>query len=345
MGKNHVFYIGILVGAIFLWLALRDAPTAELAYAFGSANLLWIAPFLLALFGFYWLKALRWRILLTPLIVTETRTVFPPVMVGYSANVVLPAQLGEIVRVIVGARALGLGYSETLATVVLERIFDFLTVLLVLGLALLLGAETSATMLHAGYLVTGLTVALTGGVLVFARWTERCIVFTRFFTRHLRTALERKLLDSLRRGAVGLQALNHSDLLLQTLLISVAQWACMLLCVWISLAALGITAPFAAALLVLALTVVGVSLPTSPGYVGTIQFAYTLALAQYEIASATALAASVFYHALAYFSVFFVGLYYLHRMGYTLGQVKAEAEAAHYSEPAATTQSTQNEQS
>jgi len=75
---------------------------------------------------------------------------------------------------------------------------------------------------------------------------------------------------------------------------------------------------------------------TSPGYVGTIQFAYTLALSPYAISSATAFAASVFYHALAYFSVFFVGLYYLHRSGYSLGQVRSEAETARHSVTVAT---------
>jgi len=326
--NNRVLVLGIAVGAVFLWLALRDMDFAELGRAFASANLLWIAPFLTALFGFYWLKAMRWKILLEPLLASSTAQVFPPVMIGYSANLVLPAQLGEIVRVVFGARALRLGYSETLASVVLERVFDFLTVLLVLGLALLLGAQTSTTALHAGYVVTALTVGLAGGVVVFARWTEQCVSLIQVLTRHLPDKLEKGILDSLRNGARGLQALNHTDLLIKTLLTSIAQWACMWLCIWISLAALGVTAPIAAALLVLAFTVVGVSLPTSPGYVGTIQFAYTLALSQYEIAAATAFAASVFYHALAYFSVFFVGLYFLHRMGSSLGQVRAEAETA-----------------
>ncbi len=328
MSKNkRVFYVGIAVGALFLWLALRNTDGPALIAAFASADLLWIAPFLAALFGFYWLKAIRWRILLAPLTATGTARVFPPIMIGYSANLVLPAQLGEIVRVVAGAQILGLGYSEVLASVVLERVFDFLTVLLVLGLALLLGAEASEAMLRAGYFVTALTVVLAGGVLVFARWSERCIAFARPLTARLPVSLEGKLLDSLSRGARGLHALNHADLLLKTLLGSVAQWACMWLCIWISLAAFGVSAPVSAALLVLAFTVVGVSLPTSPGYVGTIQFAFTLALTQYQIPEATAFAASVFYHALAYFSVFFVGLYYLHQMGYTFRDVRAQAEA------------------
>lgn len=89
-------------------------------------------------------------------------------------------------------------------------------------------------------------------------------------------------------------------------------------CIGASCAALGLDVPFAAAASVLGLTIIGMSLPSGPGYVGSIQLAFTLGLAPFHVAAGPAIAASVFYHVLVCGSLILAGLVVLYRLGGTL---------------------------
>jgi hypothetical protein len=99
----------------------------------------------------------------------------------------------------------------------------------------------------------------------------------------------------------------------------------MVVCVYFAIVAFDIRVPPYAAILVLALIVAGVSLPTSPGFVGTIQFCFVLGLKQFGIDANSAFAASVFYHSITFVAVTATGLYFMHRYrlklrsAYTIG--------------------------
>jgi uncharacterized protein (TIRG00374 family) len=146
--------------------------------------------------------------------------------------------------------------------------------------------------------------------------------------RALPERLARALVDQIRAGIAGLRALRDPRLLSAALLASLAQWAFMFACVWLSLFALDIEAGPAAALLALILTVVGTSLPNSPGYVGSIQLAFTLALAPFGTGPSQAVAASLFFHVLAYLSVVLVGLALLPSAGLRLRELASLGERA-----------------
>ena len=110
-------------------LALRDADLSTIATSLANANFLFVLPVSAALMLQFWFKALRWKILLQPFTPATTRQVFPATVIGYLANLVFPAYLGEFARVYLLGKQLRLRYSPVLATVVLERFFDFLSVL------------------------------------------------------------------------------------------------------------------------------------------------------------------------------------------------------------------------
>ncbi len=96
--------------------------------------------------------------------------------------------------------------------------------------------------------------------------------------------------------------------------------------IYLSLLAVKVSVPVLASFVVLAFTFVGVTLPSSPGAVGTIQLSFALALGPYGVETGDAVAASIFWHVLAYSFVTVVGLYYFVRMGYTLSTVRQHAQ-------------------
>ena len=96
--------LGLIASASFLWLSFRDADFAEIRITLASADPYWVVPFLLLLFGFYWLKSRRWRDLLSPTRSMHSADLFPAVMIGYAGTAVLPMQMGELVRAFIVSR-------------------------------------------------------------------------------------------------------------------------------------------------------------------------------------------------------------------------------------------------
>ena len=126
--------VGVAVSLACLAYAMRGVSWEELKVGFANANYLTLPLMLAFLFAFYWLKAVRWAWLLTPIQPFTGRQLMPPLLIGFAANNVLPAHLGEFVRVFVVNRKFGLPATTVLSTVVLERIFDVLAILALFGI-------------------------------------------------------------------------------------------------------------------------------------------------------------------------------------------------------------------
>src|SRR5438105_4893404 len=126
--KSRQFIFGIIVSLIFLVWALSKEDLGQVGQAILRANYLALLPALLLYFIGVWVRAVRWRILLNPIApevgLYET---FEVVVIGYMANDVLPARIGELVRAYVLSRREGIRKTGTLATILVERIFDGLT--------------------------------------------------------------------------------------------------------------------------------------------------------------------------------------------------------------------------
>ena len=317
--------LGVFASATFLWLSFRNTDIAEIRTTLASANPYWVVPFLLLLFGFYWLKSRRWRDLLSPTRSLRSADLFPAVMIGYAGTAVLPMQMGELVRAFVVSRKQSMSYALVLGSIGIERVFDFLSVLAILGVVLVAGENIPQAMRMAGYVVaTGCLIALTLTTLLVTQ-TEMILRFIRTAFGWLPKRFVQKTLEQMRQISMGFQVLRHPQVLIAVAVNSLVQWLLMGGCILFSLWAFDIDVPPTAAAMVLVATIIGVSLPTSPGYVGNIQLAFALALLPYGVSRESAIAASIYYHILAYVSVVVTGFIFLHRYGYQLGKLRREA--------------------
>lgn len=325
--RNKLFFlVGLATSALFLWLALRDADFDAIALALGTANLLLALPFLLALFLFYWLKSLRWATLLSPVHQSSGAALFPVVMIGYAGTAILPMQLGEILRTYVASRRLPAPFSQVLSSIALERLFDLLTIFAFLGIVLAFGSSIPAVMVTAGYLIAAGTLVAAAFAIGLAFRTQQSLALFERLSRWLPTQAQQFLLRQLESVAGGMGSLKDISLLNRIAINSMIQWSLMGACIWLSMAALDIFLPPTAVILVLVATIIGLSLPTSPGYIGSIQLAFVLPLASFGVSASEAVAASFFYHILAYVSVLLTGFGFAHRMGLTFGQLETEVK-------------------
>ncbi|MBO1222919.1 MAG: flippase-like domain-containing protein [Candidatus Scalindua sediminis] len=142
--KKIVFISGILISIICSWLFARKIEWAHLNEAFREANYIYIIPTIMVIFLSHYLRAVRWSTLIAPIKKVSILNLFSATMIGFMANSVLPARVGEIIRPVVIARRENIKITTTFATVVMERIFDVLSVIVFASLLFFfLPSETS----------------------------------------------------------------------------------------------------------------------------------------------------------------------------------------------------------
>lgn len=140
MKKYGTFIISCLIAALAVYYTMRNVSLSELIDSFKTLPLSYVllAGFILVLV--YWARALRWRILIAPLKTVKTSDLYSPLMVGFMASV-LPARMGEIVRAYLLAKNQQLTFASSLATILVERMFDLTFLLLLFAWLLVFNSE------------------------------------------------------------------------------------------------------------------------------------------------------------------------------------------------------------
>src|SRR5262245_15449022 len=122
--KKWQFWVGVFISIVFIWLALRGLKLNEFWSAVQQANYWWLLPGIAVYFVGVWVRAWRWHYLLGPIKKIPTATMFPITTIGYMGNNIYPARAGEVLRAVILKRKEGVSVSASLATIIVERIFD-----------------------------------------------------------------------------------------------------------------------------------------------------------------------------------------------------------------------------
>lgn len=331
--------IGIAVSVACFALSLRGTTTDRLAEGIASANYATLPLMLAFLFLFYWLKTVRWAWLLSPVQPITSRELFPAVMIGFAANNLLPAHLGEFVRVFVVRRRHQIPAAAVLSTVVLERIFDVLAILVLFGIGLSVSKDMPDHYRSSAMIFGGLAVGVSTVVVLYLIWTDwflRQVSRVLTWCPFLPNALTGKVVETLRTGAAGLHALRNGRAVMLIGANSLAQWLLNGLLAWTALRAFGIDVSFASGLIITGVTALGVTIPSTPGYFGVIQICFAVSMKAQAVRppESLVLGASLYYHISMYIPVTLLGLHYLHTAGLHLSDLSSAAE--HSADPVVT---------
>jgi uncharacterized protein (TIRG00374 family) len=276
-----------------------------------------------SIFVRFWLTAIRWRVLLRAVKPIGVHRLFAVVMIGFMANNLLPARLGEFVRAYALGRSERLPASLPFATIVIERIFDGFTLLVFLvgGLSFL---RPSRTLLWAAGLTCGLYLGVLVALLLLRSGRglgHLSGLLDRLPGRLAPTA--RRLLESFR---LGLDVFGDARALLATAGLSVVIWVVNAAGVQATFHAFRLDLPPYAAFLLLGTIAVALVLPSAPGYVGPFQVGAVEGLALVGVPRDTALSLSIVYHLANYIPITVVGLAYLSALNLTLGELRTASE-------------------
>jgi uncharacterized protein (TIRG00374 family) len=322
--KRHLkLGIGLVVSILAIWLAMKDVRPVEVWNALKQANYLGFAGvMLLTIFGF-WIRAFRWRWLLSTPRPVPYGTLFSATMIGFMANNLLPLRLGEFVRAWALGRRAKVSKTTVFATVVVERVVDMITLLSIFGLTLLvhpIAESTEAGKLvraGAGVLVTA-SVGLTAFVIVLERSPALMARVLGLITRFLPAALGARVHQLLTHFIDGLKVFRDIPRLAWVFLLSFVMFGVFTLCISMSMWALAIDVPWYGGLVMLVITAIGIMVPAAPGYIGTLNLACVAGLALFGVGKEQSVPFSWFYWAAQWIPISLVGLYYLRREGLSL---------------------------
>jgi len=281
---------GLAVSAAFLAVTVSRVDLGETARALASAApggvLLAIVLVLVELV----IRSERWRILLHPSAQVPLRSAFAYLTVGYFANTLLPARLGDAARAFLAGRSFGISSLITLGTVVVERVMDtavILLVVLVAGLAVAPGSQIagSAAVLTAVVLI-GLAVPSVVGIVVI-----RSGLLDRRYGQQVRAVVAR-----VAEGAAALRSPRGAALILGLTVLPFGVAVCAF---GATSRALGLPLDPAEWALVLGVLALSTAIPAAPGSLGTYEFAGVTVLGILGVEPSQALAATVLIHVIA----------------------------------------------
>lgn len=331
--KRLTVVLGLVLSVGLLWWALRDVSIVEMLDHLGRANPWLLAATVAAATGTFALRALRWRLLLLPALAESSfDSRFSAVCIGFMANNLLPARLGEFARVYAFARREPVTLSATFGSLVVERLLDGVILILFLFPAVWLadmegpGAATllrNVSIIAAGVVAAGL---LALGLLV--RFPDP---FLRVFSAAAHRLLSRGPADRavgiLASFVAGLGALRHGRLFAGVFAWTVVVWLWNGFSFWLGFLAFDIGRPgFSGALLLQSIIGFAVSVPSSPGFFGPFEAATRLTLTGFGIQPARILSFAAGYHISTFIPVTVLGLWYAHRMGLSLAEVGRSEE-------------------
>jgi glycosyltransferase 2 family protein len=313
-------WLGVAVSVVLLWVAVRGVRLDEVLQQLRQVHPSWLAPLIVSIFLRLWLTALRWQLLLKPVKRVGVHRLFGITMIGFMANNLLPARLGEFVRAYALGRSESLSPSLPFATIVIERVFDGFTLLLFLvgGLSFL---QPTWPLLWAAAL-SGALYLVVLGFLIALRMGHGMGVLTwacaRLPQRFAGTA--QHFLESFR---AGLDVLTDGRALVGAAMLSVVIWVVNAAGVEATFRAFSLELPPYACFLVLGTIAVALVLPSAPGFVGPLQAGAVEGMAMLGVARETALSLSIVYHLANYIPITIAGLAYLSGLNLSLGELRA----------------------
>jgi glycosyltransferase 2 family protein len=311
---------GLAVSIVLLLWALRGVSLADVLRHVQGAR---PAPLTLAVllgtltFPVRWI---RWRVLLGES--AEARDAAGPlwhaVAIGFMANNLLPLRAGELVRSYTAARLGGIRFATVLSSIAVERLFDGLTVVALLTLALLnsdlpgslsIGGVSVAHVAQAGALVSGIGFLLALLILIAPLGAERQI--RRLFPSGPLGERLISIIDGVRQG---LLVLRTPARLLLVVIWSLVLWLGNALAFYVGFAAFHIPVSYLGALLLQGLLVLGISIPSTPGFFGPFEAVIVAVLALYGIPNDIAFSYAIAYHVTSFLPITLLGLWSLTRL-------------------------------
>ena len=293
MKKNIVF--GVLISAVCIYFAFRGIDFSALSVSIASVNYFYIIPVVLIVVGAHFLRCYRWGKILENLVSYDQKTLFILGSIGFMAVNVLPARLGEFARPYLVKKRSGIKMSATMATVVVERVFDLLTLMLIMFIVILKGSLPPA-LETPGIIMLAVSTSIFIMLIILAKKRDFSIKKIDALLRMFPTKIAEPLNRLAHSFIDGLQILPDIGKTLYVLFLSVLIWALVGLSAYVLFLGFDFDLSIINAFAITLAIALGVMVPAGPGFIGTFHAACVGALMYFGIIKEDALAYAILLH-------------------------------------------------
>lgn len=314
--------IGLL--AVFFW----NVDFREVGEALAHAHFGWLLGAILTALASYWIRVLRWQLILKPVGRTRHSSTLLAMVVGYAGITLLPARMGDVLRPVLLAQRDRLSVSATLASTLTERVFDLYTVVFFFVVFLLwpppmpmLTAESASYLeyfrIGGSILGAGLVVA-TCILFGLFRYQDRLIGLLVWPVAKIRRSWGAPLSAFFHHFMDGLKILQRPRELIWVVLTSLGIWLIIFFQAYFTFLAFGVHIPLRGIYLLVTLTVIGLAVPT-PGGAGGFHAVLKGGLTGFfGIQTNLAAGIAIAYHAVCFYPITLIGLICIPLFGLSL---------------------------
>ena len=323
--------LGIALSAVLLYFAFKDIEFSVVVVKLRQANLALLALSAITATCIFPLRARRWRPILDPIAPgLPFDTLWRPTAIGMMINNVMPYRAGEIARAFALSRSTAaVPFPAAFASLVVDRLFDAVVLLMLMFGAMLDPAFPQGAQVF-GYTMgniaaSGMTFVV--GVLV----AMYAVVLFPGKVLELYEQLARRIAPRFEeRGRLALVALTDGLSVLRTpsrfaavFGWTVLHWLCNAFAFWIAFKAVGISAPYSAALFLQGVIAIGVAAPQAPGFFGVFELFGKEGLGLYGVPPDAAVTWAIGFHVLSYLPITVIGAWYFLRAGLSMGEISS----------------------
>jgi uncharacterized protein (TIRG00374 family) len=312
--------IGLLAGALGIWLITRDLQLSDIEQALSEAKVGYIVPAVVVILATIAAKTWRWQLLFInngrPSKPSENSpdspnftALFWPLILGQFINAISPVRVGDLARVLKLESETGIGKVQGLSTLVVEKTLDI--IILVLTLFLLLPTVVlpeSLSLARRGMVMAATAVTLFVLLLIFAYFRERITKLAGRLIKLLPERLQRPLFRLIVAGLTGLSALRQPRQLLVLLFVSAVIMLLSILTPYILFSTFNIPFGLKEATLLHLSLIIGQIPASTPGNVGIFEGVVVFMLNQFGLTdNAAILSYAIVYHLVVVMPQIFLG--------------------------------------
>ena len=322
--KRWQFWLGLVISITLLYYALSRLDLIEVWKVMQTADYWWILPGIGVYFIGVWVRAWRWHYMLRPLKKIPTRTMFPIVTIGYMGNNIYPARAGEVLRAYILKRREAVPISASLATIIVERVYDGVVMLAFVFVNLRELADLThdsgflrnvniqqlaiwGTIIFVGALVVFLVAAM------FPKLSEALVNL--LIDRFIPSRLKEKTRSISMRFLSGLESLRSPKEALMIFLTTVVIWLLETGKYWFVMHAFDFSVSFFALMLMNGIVNLATTIPSAPGYIGTFDAPGIALLVAYNVAPEVAAGYTLVLHVALWLPITLLGAVFFAREG------------------------------
>ena len=318
--KKLKIIIGIFISLILLYFVFRDVEPQKVLHELLNINYFIIIPAVIIQILSYWVRAMRWTLMLSSIKKISTSRIFPIICINYLANNLLPLRAGEFVRAYMIGQKEGISKATALSTVIVERVYDGVTLALFFGVIAFIYPFPTSVKISGALLSMVFVVALLF-ILVIALFREKALKVINFFLKFLPEKIRVKVYGILEKLIDGFDVIKDKKNLLMIAFYSVLAW-CMEAClIYAIAAAFGFSSTFYLALITLVFVNFFIMIPSSPGNIGTFEGACRYSLGLFNVTKDVTASFALIYRVFQYIPITIIGFICLFKEGMTFSSI------------------------